>query len=538
MSYVSTVRNRGLDPDDFTVESWEQAPNTPSLTFPESQSFTFMNLVAYFANPSASATFWGSNHAYFRQTDPAIFDWKAYLSWDANVQAWVTQNFGNQQQYGAESHWLNYGVGEGRRGAWTFAANFYLQHYSDLAGAYGITNYAGGIDHYFVYGRNEGRIGRLVRLDGGLQHSIVQRTQPSSTTVAVAGQGINGQLGYGGTGNSSTPIVVNLGSQVTDVGAGDYNSLVMNIDGRVNAWGNNQYGLVGGGTAGGQYNSPVLVQTFKNGTVQTGDGRHTVSSNYGECAAVDASGQLWMWGLNSSGQLGDGTTTAHYSPQLVLSSPGIALTGIVSVAAGASHTAALRNDGTVWNWGTGQNGALGSGSTAGSLYPVQVMTGAGQPLTNVAQIATGGSRFTLAVKSDGSLWGWGANGAGQLGVNDQTDRLYATQITGVGVVDQIAAGAYHSVCHSATYGHVYGWGYNGYGQLGNPAAAVNQKSPIQMREDNGMTSIGDVAAGGYFTLLLRSTDQKVFVVGDNQSGQLGVGDTTARAIPVLSQLGL
>lgn len=149
---------------------------------------------------------------------------------------------------------------------------------------------------------------------------------------------------------------MSFGSEITDIGAGNYNSLLMTVDGCVNTWGNNQYGLAGNGTVGGQYNAPNLISTFSNGIVQTGDGRHIVSSNYGESAAIDASGQLWMWGLNSSGQLGDGTTAAHYSPQPVLSSPNVRLTGVISVAAGSSHTVALRSDGTVWNWGTGLNG--------------------------------------------------------------------------------------------------------------------------------------------------------------------------------------
>jgi alpha-tubulin suppressor-like RCC1 family protein len=527
LAYIRAFRQAAGDPDDFIIESWY---NLPTATFPETTQYTFMNLVKKVATPG-TLEYWGADHSYSRRLDQDIFDWRYYLGTDPILQSLATQH--GQPRVWAESHWLAWGVNEGRKASSLFSASYYLNKYSDLAQAFGWNNYAAGMDHYFYQGRyEEGRLARVSRISGGLQHSAVQR---QLRVLHASGQGVNGQLGTGGASGTSSPVAAVSQFEITDLASGPYNSLAVNDDGRVYAWGSNQYGQLGNGTTGSQANTATLVPNLANVVTQTADGRHIVSSNYGACAVVDNLGQVWMWGVNSEGQLGDGTTTPHYIPKRVMVATKTALSGVVSVAAGSGHTVALRNDGTVWAWGNGQNGALGNGSTLTQLRPVQVMTMSG-PLTNVKQVVAGGSRFSIALKQDGTIWGWGANGSGQLGVNDTIDRTMATYINpGVGVT-RIAAGAYHSLCLS-TGGHVYAWGYNGYGQLGNPAAGLVRTSPIQMREDNGMNNITDVSAGGYFSLMLRVTDQgveKVFTVGDNQSGQLAVGNYVARNIPVLS----
>ena len=187
-------------------------------------------------------------------------------------------------------------------------------------------------------------------------------------------------------------------------------------------------------------------------------------------------------------------------------------------------------------WGTNLNGALGNAAAGNSrVNPVSVYTDSGQPLSDIVQLTCGGSRFCLAVRNDGTVWGWGANGAGQLGLGDTIDRYYATQIPNFGTIDRIAAGEYHAVAHSWANPAVYAWGYNGYGQLGRAGAPVIQASPFPMDAGpDNMTEITDVAAGGYFSLMIRGKDHKVFVVGDNQSGQLGINDWSARNVPVLS----
>jgi hypothetical protein len=166
LDYIRRYRQRtnGEDPDDFIIYSWQgspQPPHTPypDATFSETTPYTFMNLVKRIADPNLWDTFWGYDHRHSRQLDADIFNWQGYLAADPGLANWVTQTFGNQQRLGAEWHWLNFGVNEGRRGSGKFGSRWYLAYYSDIAAAYGPQNYAGAIDHYFVAGRNEGRYG-------------------------------------------------------------------------------------------------------------------------------------------------------------------------------------------------------------------------------------------------------------------------------------------------------------------------------------------------------------------------------------------
>jgi alpha-tubulin suppressor-like RCC1 family protein len=535
LNYVRDVKQNVGEPDTYLIETYYR----PSFDFPETTPNTFMNLITRIADPN-SQSFWGYDHGYFRRTDRDIFDWRFYLSSNSSIASFVDQNFGNQKRFGAEWHWLNFGVSQGLRGAWMFSGPAYLNKYPQV----GPTSWEGAIDHFFRWGRTyDQRSARQSTISAGLMHSLVQR---EFYAPKAAGNGGSGQLGNWGTSNSSVPVQVAAGFQTSDVAAGYYDSLAVSTDGTVYAWGSNTYGQLGNNTSGGQANGPNAVPSFGPVITQSGDGKKIISSNWGVSAAVDntgreesgqfTKGRLWMWGINYDGQLGDGTTSPHYAPQLVLSSPGTPLTDVVSVAAGSSHTSALMRDGTVKSWGTNSNGALGNpGAGSRSLYPVTVLTNTGAPLSDVVQLACGGSRFCVAVRNDGTVWGWGANGTGQLGTGDTTDRYYATQIPNFTAIDRIAAGQYHAVAHSWGDRRVYAWGYNGYGQLGRSGAPVIQTSPFPMDAGpDNMSEITDVAAGGYFSLMIRGRDEKVFSVGDNQSGQLGVGDFAARSVPKLS----
>lgn len=384
------------------------------------------------------------------------------------------------------------------------------------------TTPAGGNDRWSTWW---GRVSDFRRLAAGLQHGL---SQLQIGYFATSGNDVNGQLGDGANTNRQSATAVPL--QTTDIAAGDYNSLAVTPSGNVLAWGSNQYGQLGNGTTGGQTNQPTQIPNLANIVTQTGEGRHIVSSNFGVCAVVDNLGQVWTWGVNYNGQLGDGTTTPHYSPMLVKNADGSTFSGAISIAAGEDQMVALKGDGTVWAWGQGAHGALGNGSTADQHYPVQVLTGPGQPLSSVAQVVSGGSNFTLTLRTDGTMYAFGANGAGQLGIGNTADQSYAVYVSWG--VDKIAAGGYHCIVHSSNDGHCYAWGYNGWGQLGNPAANVNQLTPIQVREDNGNVNITDLVGGGDFSMLVTAATNGVYTVGDNQSGQLALGDTIQRNIPV------
>jgi len=503
-------------PDDFIVESWY---NNPHKTFPESEEFTFTNLVKKIATPG-TAEHWGTDHRHSRHLDKDVFDWEYYLATDSVLQQGAMQYSSSRprQRVWAEWHWLNWGFTEGRRGANTFAAPHYLARYGDISGEYGSTNYPAAVEHYFLWGRNEGR-STVLKAKAGLQHSAVLFTGDPW----AAGQNTNGQLANGTTTLSTSPVAtLGIGALATEVAAGDYNSLAVRPNGTVWTWGSNQYGLRGDGSGGSYDTQARIVPNFGNMIAPSEKDRRVIASGMGASAAVDKSGQVWTWGVNWNGRLGDGGTVAHYVPARVKKSATEYLTGIVSVSVGSGHMLALHGDGTVWTWGAGSYGALGQGSTQDRYYAVQVRRPDGTPLQRVTQAICGGSYFSLALTSDGLLYGWGNNGSGQLGLGTQSSFLYPTQVNIT--VDKIAAGGYHAVACNSSTGQAYSWGYNGWGQVGKPGATT-YRTPVEMiAGPEGMNGITDVAAGGYFSLMIRGYDWAVFGVGDNQSGQLALGN--------------
>jgi hypothetical protein len=128
--------------------------------------------------------------------------------------------------------------------------------------------------------------------------------------------------------------------------------------------------------------------------------------------ALKDDGTIWAWGNNSDGQIGDGSFNIRNRAVQV---SGFGGTDVTAIAAGGSHSLALRSDGTVWAWGYNSDGQLGDGTTVRSNTPVRVMTGSSTELTNVTAIAAGGSH-SLALRNDMSIWAWGYNSNGQLGI--------------------------------------------------------------------------------------------------------------------------
>jgi hypothetical protein len=204
------------------------------------------------------------------------------------------------------------------------------------------------------------------------------------------------------------------------------------------------------------------------------------------------------------------------------------LFGIIEVAAGDYFSLALRDDGTLWAWGEGGHGQLGLHSDNDHTVPYQVHgpDNVGY-LSGITKVAAG-ANFSLAVKSDGTVWAWGEGGHGQLGINTKDDHTVPYQVHGPGnvgyltdIVD-VAAGQHHSLALKRD-GTVYAWGGNGYGQLGIQSDD-DHTVPYQVHGPYGegyLTGIIEVAAGDYFSLALRD-DGTVWAWGSNFVNQLGI----------------
>ncbi|HLH23916.1 MAG TPA: hypothetical protein VK066_15440 [Chloroflexota bacterium] len=301
---------------------------------------------------------------------------------------------------------------------------------------------------------------------------------------------------------------------VTGISARLGHSLALQQDGTAWAWGDNTAGQLGSETlAFGNSSFPVQVTGLENVTFVAAGGDHSL--------AVTADGTVWAWGSNSSGQLGDGTTIDRSAPVRVnglINVPG----GVEAVAAGLQYSLALKNDGTVWAWGTNEVGQLGNGTTDNQTAPVQV-----SGLTGVAAIVAGTSH-ALALKNDGTVWAWGANDMGQLGDSTNINRSTPVQVTGgMAGVRAIAAGLVHSLA-AKNDGTVWAWGGNDAGQLGD-GTTTSHSTPVQV--GGGLVNAVSLAAGSYHSLAVRN-DGTVWAWGSNDMGQLGDGTTASRRTPV------
>jgi alpha-tubulin suppressor-like RCC1 family protein len=231
-------------------------------------------------------------------------------------------------------------------------------------------------------------------------------------------------------------------------------------------------------------------------------------------------------GYNGYGQLCN-ATTAGSTVATGATSPLNA--GVISVSAGSVHTMALTSAGTVYTCGRNNFGQLGNGTTTDSPTPVAVALPGGAPATAVAA----DEYHSLALSSAGAVYAWGHNAFGQLGNATTTDSPTPVAVAVPGTVVQIAAGWAFDLALTST-GAVYAWGYNGNGELGTASADTCagfacSKTPVPV--SLGGATAKAIAAGWDHSLAIRS-DGTPLAWGLNNYGQLGVGDTTNRPVPV------
>ncbi len=239
-----------------------------------------------------------------------------------------------------------------------------------------------------------------------------------------------------------------------------------------------------------------------------------VGFNHG--LGIKQNGTLWTWGSNGNGQIGDGTTTTRTSP----TQTGLDKTWI-SAAGGASHSAAVASDGSLWTWGLNSNGQLGLGDTAQRVSPARVGVA-----SHWRQVACGGS-FTLALTVDGQLWAFGANSSGQLGNATFTQSTAPVRVGADSDWSFVVCGSAFSLALKAN-GTLWAWGSGASGQLGRNST-LNSHMPIQVGTDDDWVQ----AAAGFNTATARKADGSVWGWGSNGDGQLANGGFDNRLTPAL-----
>jgi alpha-tubulin suppressor-like RCC1 family protein len=252
-------------------------------------------------------------------------------------------------------------------------------------------------------------------------------------------------------------------------------------------------------------------------------GATSIAAGGAHSCALSSLGEVYCWGENSSGQLGDDNSPVDSAGAVSASVTGDLVGVAVQVDAGAAHTCALDYDGSVYCWGDNSAGQLGVGPSADMSVPVQVPTLAGR---TVVEIATG-AEHSCAVDEDGAAWCWGDNSAGQLGApgSPTGSDLPVRVSTLTGMTDPVVdidAGAY-TTCATTAPGDAYCWGADTTGQLGDDPASADRPEPAAVATTGPLGGkVRQVAVGGVHACAL-DDDGAASCWGDNTVGALGEG---------------
>lgn len=276
-------------------------------------------------------------------------------------------------------------------------------------------------------------------------------------------------------------------------------------------WGSNSTSALGTGMLTSDPNnssSPVQISIRKS---------YAVISAGTSVSGITTSGELWSWGNGALGQLGDGTVVSKSSPVQIGT-----LTNWADISVGDSFSTAIKTDGTLWAWGSGTNGRLGDGTSLAKSSPIQIGT-----LTNWARTSSSyATGYTLAVKTDGTLWAWGLGTNGYLGDGTTINKSSPIQIGTLTNWLYVYAGASGPVAIK-TDGTLWAWGFNSQGRIGD-GTTLNKSSPVQI---GTLTTWANGGSGSQNSYAVK-TDGTFWAWGQNNLGQVGDGTTTDRSSPV------
>lgn len=323
------------------------------------------------------------------------------------------------------------------------------------------------------------------QVSGRGTHVLARRTDGS-----VWGWGTPNNQGEVGNGSLNAqpepgPVFLSPGVPLTGIAsvtAGQQFSVALRTNGTVVAWGLNQLGLLGDGLGDSSYSVSLVPVEVIDSTTDGGlSGVTMLAAGERHTIALRTDGTVWAWGANSNGQLGDGTLTFRNKAQPVETGPGVALGSVMAIAAGQRFSLAVKTDGTVWAWGQAGPHLCRSDFNV-QQRPQQVLDAQGAAFTGAATVA-GGLNSTSILKTDGTVWSCGQNGSGQLGDGTSLTRTSPTQVVddaGVpfGSVDQLSLTFEHVVVRRADKS-VWAWGSDGSNQLGSAATGSMSSIPVQ-----------------------------------------------------------
>ena len=488
----------------------------------------------------------GEGHSAAIKSDGSLWTWgrnnEGQLGHGSNANSNEPERVGNGNESKSACAGLSHTVGiknDGTLWGWGYNGTGQLGSGSDLGAS--IPQQIGSSNNW-------------ASVSAGAEHNIGLR---KDGTLWAWGQNTDGQLGDKSTTVRYEPVQVGSARNWTSLRAGAYHSLAINSDGRTHVWGADNFGQLGLGLNTNQ-NSPISMYMSGWAVISAGENysiglKHDgtlwgwgfneyyqlngvggianqnipvqisnatdwkmISTGAAHTFAIKNDGTLWGWGYNFFGQIIEGGVNPYGQPLVQIGTA----TDWKSISTGSYHSMAIKTDGTLWAWGMNWAGQLGIGSSVDQGVPVQVGTA-----TNWISISSGDAH-SLGIKHDGTLWGWGFNASGQLGIGSTTTQRTPVQI-GIGS-DWISAecGYSHSLAIKSN-NSLWAWGKNEQGELGL-GSNLNQTSPIQVGSATDWKSV----SGGLFQTLALRGEGLLFAWGRNNYGQLGIGSIGDQNVPV------
>jgi alpha-tubulin suppressor-like RCC1 family protein len=273
-----------------------------------------------------------------------------------------------------------------------------------------------------------------------------------------------GQLGDGTVVTRSSPVQIGALTDWNDVDIGSYHTIAKKTNGTLWAWGNNQRGQLG--TNNLTYrSSPVQVGALTTWSTIAAGNRHSM--------ATKTDGTLWAWGYNFQGQLG---INLAYSYQHRSSPVQVgALTTWSKASAGGNRSGAVKTDGTLWMWGLNNSGNLGDLTTVNRSSPVQVGIATDWATLHLSL----NGETSVGIKTTGTLWSWGSNSTGTLGINNAAITAVSSPVQVGALTNWSSASLNAHVIATKTDGTLWSWGQGAFGALGNNQV-LNASSPVQV----------------------------------------------------------
>jgi len=377
----------------------------------------------------------------------------------------------------------------------------------------------------------------IVKITTGSSHTLIYTTR---NRVLTWGSNTYGQLGDGTISSRSTPTDItarfSLGASegIKYIASGETHSILVTTANRIFSWGENNFGQLGDGTESNRI-SPVEITS--NFNLQVDDDITKISTKADHNLLLTSTNLVFTWGYNFYGQLGDGSNQSSSLPIMI--TPSFQLQSnenIESVYAGCQHSMAISTDNQVFTWGNNLYGQLGNKDTSNRLKPTEITSEFNLVSDEIVEVIAG-QLHAFGISSSGKVYAWGLNGNGQLGIGTTSSIFTPVEITSafnllVGErVIEMSAGSNFSYAITS-YGRVFAWGYNYY-RLGD-GTTINRLSPVEITSNFNLVEnemIIKIEAGNYQSIAISSSN-RVFTWGINQHGQLGDGTRMNSLLPI------